>query len=263
MKYIIYILVVFYLASVGAAAENDTNITVLNVAEGQSVILYSGDEALLIDTGHAGQVEQVLAFMKSEEISRLNSFLLTHLHPDHASGYFRIREAFPNAPVLSNCHPLPHDISSDMVRWLDEALEQDSLHQCIQAGSKMTFHNAEIAILWPEKISGSNLNHYSVVLNINLHGRNILLMGDADTQVEQQLLVRNRLPHTVDVLIVGHHGAMDATSEAFLQQIKPATAVISVNKANIRGYPSDDVIQRLTRHGAKVLRTDQHGDIEL
>lgn len=248
---------------VQVVSQKDVKITVLNVAEGQSVILHSDNEALLIDTGHAGQVGHVLDYIQNKGISRLNGLILTHLHPDHASGYFRIREAFPQASVLSNCHPLPRDISPDMVRWLDEALQKDSLHQCVQTSSKIAFHHAEITILWPEAISGSNLNHYSIVLNINVRGRNILLMGDVDVQVEQQLLAGNRLPQTVDALIVGHHGAKDATSEAFLQQIKPATAVISVNKDNIRSYPADEIIERLARHGAKVLRTDQHGDIEL
>lgn len=263
MKYIVYIYAAFYLFGAQAFAENETSITVLNVGEGQSIILHSGVDALLMDTGHAGQVEHVLAYMKRKGISRLKGLILTHLHPDHASGYFRIREAYPEAPVFSSCHPLPHDVSPDMVRWLNEALQEDSLHQCIMAGSKIGFNNTEITILWPDSISGSNLNHYSIVLEIKLNGRNILLMGDADTQVEQQLLAKNRLPQSVDVLVVGHHGAKDATSETFLKQIKPATAIISVNKANIRGYPSYEVIERLTRHGVKVLRTDMHGHIGL
>jgi len=63
------------------------------------------------------------------------------------------------------------------------------------------------------------------------------------------------------VLKVGHHGADDATSGAFLDAVDPVLAVISVGRDNPRGYPGGKTIDLLKSRGANVLRTDQEGTI--
>jgi len=40
-------------------------------------------------------------------------------------------------------------------------------------------------------------------------------------------------------------------------------AVISVDEANVWGYPSGEVLERLEKAGAKVYRTDRDGDVVL
>ena len=87
-------------------------------------------------------------------------------------------------------------------------------------------------------------------------------MGDAGHVAEKALLEMNRL-HDVDLLVVGHHGAADATSEAFLIVVRPEHALISINKDNVRGYPSTAVLKFLEEHGVKVHRTYVEGDFSV
>jgi competence protein ComEC len=44
--------------------------------------------------------------------------------------------------------------------------------------------------------------------------------------------------------------------------IKPQLAVISVGK-NSYGHPTPEAIKQLTNIGAKILRTDKNGEIEI
>lgn len=69
------------------------------------------------------------------------------------------------------------------------------------------------------------------------------------------------LPLAATVLKVGHHGSAASTSAAFLAQVAPQVAVISVGAENRFGHPSPEVLERLA--GARVLRTDEHGRIEV
>ena len=69
------------------------------------------------------------------------------------------------------------------------------------------------------------------------------------------------LESEADILKVGHHGADDASSPEFLKAVSPRISVISVNKENIRGYPSDLVIERLRQAGSQLYRTDRDADI--
>ena len=66
-----------------------------------------------------------------------------------------------------------------------------------------------------------------------------------------------------DVLKVGHHGANDANSEEFLMAVAPQIAILSVNRANIKGYPAKEVIERINKTGIQLYRTDEDGDIIL
>jgi competence protein ComEC len=66
-----------------------------------------------------------------------------------------------------------------------------------------------------------------------------------------------------DVLKIGHHGSDTATSEEFLNVVKPKIAVIPVGKDNDFGHPSLRILKRIERIGAKILRTDLDGTVEL
>jgi competence protein ComEC len=63
------------------------------------------------------------------------------------------------------------------------------------------------------------------------------------------------------VLKVGHHGSNTSTSEAFIQHIKPAEAIISVGLKNRFNHPTRDTLQTLAKHQVGVHRTDQKGMI--
>lgn len=67
----------------------------------------------------------------------------------------------------------------------------------------------------------------------------------------------------VDVLKTGHHGSRYATSESFLQYIKPQYAVISCGKKNRYGHPHKETLERLQDAGAEVYRTDSSGAVIL
>ncbi len=232
----------------------------LNVGEGQAILLQHGDRGILIDTGHAGQAPRVLQALTKNGIRSLDLLILTHLHPDHASGYFRLREAYPATPVLDAQQPLPSNVAPDMVRWVNESLSTDPLRRRLSAGDTLPWGDVRIEVLWPATFVNTNLNRHSLVLHIHHGKRSVLLMGDADKEVEQQLL-HQKEALAADVLIVGHHGAADASDTAFLAAVQPTYSVISVNPNNLRGYPSSDTLRRLAAAGGQILRTDERGDI--
>jgi competence protein ComEC len=64
-----------------------------------------------------------------------------------------------------------------------------------------------------------------------------------------------------DILKVGHHGSSTSSSEAFLDAVRPSVALVSVGAGNMYHLPKPDVMQRLARFGAQVLRTDHLGTI--
>ena len=64
----------------------------------------------------------------------------------------------------------------------------------------------------------------------------------------------------VEVLVAGHHGSKQSTSQALLEAVAPETVVISVGQ-NTYGHPAPETLARLSAAGAQVYRTDRQGGI--
>ncbi len=237
------------------------SLVVLDVGEGQALLLRDGRHGILIDTGHPGMAQHLLQRLSALGVEQLDYLVLTHLHPDHAGGYFRLREQFPDTPLLYTGHPLPARVSPDLVRWLNQAVMTDRHWRKTLAGDVIHWKRLTLEVLWPDTFTDSNLNRHSMVLLVRYGDLKLLFMGDADIAVEKELITRKKIPAKVDLLVVGHHGAADAASEKFLTAIRPRLAVISVNRENIRGYPAAEVVERLEHMGASLLRTDRDGEL--
>jgi competence protein ComEC len=114
-----------------------------------------------------------------------------------------------------------------------------------------------------EPLHGTNSdpNNNSLVLRAEVKGETVLLPGDAETE-EQDELLRHLGAGALraDVLKVAHHGSSYQAPE-FLDAIDPAVALVSVGKDNDYGHPNASLLARLARGGARVLRTDQSGDL--
>lgn len=126
--------------------------------------------------------------------------------------------------------------------------------------------NAITANVLEDEVTGSgpDANDLSIVLLAKYDGRKILFTGDAGSMVEKRLILeKNLLLSETDVLKVGHHGSRSASSEGFLQTIKPQYAIISCGKKNHYGHPHEETLMQLQTIGARVYRTDQCGAIIL
>ena len=255
------LVILLWLASSPATMAYERSFHVLDVGEGQAVLLRNNDRAILIDPGHAGAAIGVLKRIESLAINHLDYLILTHLHPDHSSGYFRIHEAFSGARVLDSCHPDGSVNTLDIVRWVNEALNKNTRRSCVKKGDQFNWQSFNIRFLWPNTRpeSNSGLNHTSLVTLIESEETALLIMGDADAAAEKIIMETQTLPD-IDVLVAGHHGSKHANSESWMKQIRPQISVVSVNKNNIRHYPSAKTLDILARYSNRVFVTAQEGE---
>ena len=259
------LLVFFLLLAVSSITVNagHLDLIVLDVGEGQSVLLKRENRGVLIDTGHAGMALSLLRKLDQYNVDHLDLLFLTHLHPDHASGFFRIKEAFPDATVLSNGDPASLISKIDMVRWVADAMAADKTHRILRSGDRLSWMGVNMITLWPDKPEGNNLNNNSLVLSFQFGTDYGIVMGDAGRSVEESLLKHKRLPANIRLLVAGHHGSANTSHAQFLALLNPEQCVVSVNKDNLRGYPALSTLDRLKNHCNVLLRTDLNGDIHL
>lgn len=248
---------------VGTALANNVEdgftITALDVGQGQSLVVFSGDKTALIDCGSssgedAGAIAQ--EYIMSRGRSSIDLLILTHYHEDHANGAEYLISTM-DIEALIVPRPLNDQENAEGERIL--ALAREAGIDIIYVDRNMTadMGDAELDIFTP--VGGKDENERGIFILVSHGDFDVFITGDADAASEIQISGREELPD-IECLIVGHHGSAYSTSRTLLQRVRPEAAVISVGD-NSYGHPSEETISRLEEYGVRVYRTDIHGDV--
>ena len=234
---------------------DDFRVTVLDVGQGQSILLQYEDRHYLVDCGGDGAAaaaDTAAAELLSQGVRKLDGLIITHFDADHAAGAELLLEQIPARTIyLPDAEP-DHRIRKTLEReygskieWLDfgEILEIDIFPMTIIAAQ--------------EESEG---NDSSLCVLFQPENYDILITGDRDSGGEMELLAQYPIPE-LELLVVGHHGSSSSTGMEFLNATSPAMAVISVGDDNSYGHPDKQVLQRLKLAGCKIWRTDEDGKL--
>ncbi len=229
-------------------------VSVLDVGQGLSVLLETGQYRLLYDTGPAfGEQDAgrrvILPFLRQSGVHQLDRLIVSHDDLDHTGGAASVLTSMPVTDVLG---AWPASLAT--IRGLPH-------HTCV-AGQSWQSEGWLFTVLSPEKAhaNGNADNHQSCVLRVS-KGRAILLLpGDLEAPGEYDLLDAG-VNVGATVLVLGHHGAREASTTEWLRRVKPEWAVASAGYLNRFGHPAVAVRQRLTQAGIPLLSTADQGAI--
>ncbi len=244
-----------------ALAVAPLEVTFLDVGEGEAVYIRTPDgKSLLVDAANPATAERIVRFLNSRGVDTLQAVLITHPHPDHMGGIFQLLSTFRVKRVYDNGQPIDDMPRCDIYRWYKERVRALPHYRRLGAGNTLRYGNVTVEVLWPVELRTGGWNQNSLVLKISYSGRVFLLMGDADEKVEAALIERES-SLKADVLKAGHHGSEGTLSERFLREVLPSYTVISINRDNLRGYPSKKVLKRLDEMKITTLITYRDGNI--
>ena len=209
---------------------------------------------MLIDGGNDANGEELVKYIKSQKISKIDIIIATHLHADHIGGLDDIIDNFDIGTIY-----MPDNMNTDkQVEELLDSMERKKLQYKIpQIGDKFNIGQAKCEVMSIDNET-KNLNNSSIVIQMNYIEQSYLFMGDSEKEVEN-----SREWNKVNVLKVGHHGSNSSSTEKFLNQVRPEVAIISVGLNNKYKHPSVDVLNRLINLNATIYRTDSDGSILL
>ncbi len=185
----------------------------------------------------------------------------THADSDHITGLIALIDSGRVRSVLIN-----RDVTVTTQRYMSlwQAIERRHVQVIeAQAGQDLTYGDVQLHVLWPTPdgfTKATSTNERSIVLRLSYGQEDVLFTGDAPDTVEAMLLV-SHADVASEVLKVGHHGSAKSSTLQFLQAVHPQLATISVGAGNTYGHPTKRVLDDLQRVNAKVIRTDEHGDI--
>ena len=229
---------------------DDCRVTVLNVGQGQCILLQSEGRTWMVDCG--GDDDEDVAdiaadALLSRGVTRLDGVILTHYDRDHAGALTNLLTRVPADVVLLPDMEDPED--------LRHRVENPVL---VSSDLALSYGSTEMTIFAP--MLGETGNESSLCVLFSAANCDILITGDRNALGETILLKNAELPK-LEILIAGHHGSAYSTSEELLAATKPAIVAISAGKDNPYGHPAGELLARLTNYGCAVYRTDLDGDL--
>jgi competence protein ComEC len=233
-----------------ACAVGQGDLVVLPVGPGEAVVVDAGPDPFAADR-----------CLRDLGVRSVPLLVVSHYHVDHVGGVdgvFRHRDV---GAVLTT--PLPEPETG---RDLLESAAAVAAAPVRVAHTGETYRAGSVSLRVigpPEPMRGtrSDSNNNSLVIIAEVAGVRVLLAGDAETELQQVLLARyGAAVLRADVLKLAHHGSV-YQDPAFLDAVEPAVVVVPVGQDNPYGHPHPEVLLRLQRGGARVLRTDTDGDV--
>jgi competence protein ComEC len=254
-------------AAFGDAIDRETRLTVLDVGQGDAILLEARSGARMLIDGGPDPDRVLLAL--DERIPpwdrRIDVLVLSHPHEDHAAGLARILDRYAVGRVYE---PGMRGPGPGWAAW-EAALHDGPPRGILATGAQLRLGEIGLSVLWPDPgtvpleppDTGTGINNVSIVFLGEANGRRFLLMGDVEQGIDPRLLARG-VPR-VDVLKVAHHGSATASTEPFVEAARPRVAIASAGAGNPYGHPARSTLERLRAIGARVFRTDEDGSVEV
>ena len=246
-----YILILFIIILIHYNINNiylRSYITFIDVGQGDSILLYSNNKTMLIDTGNniKNNDENIITYLKSLGIKKLNYMLITHGDLDHLGNSKYILENYK----VDNLYINNNNIN-------------DNEKEIIKNNSYKKYKEKEIIKLNDFTLINLNKsytdeNDSSMFIYVKINNYKILLTGDSSVKTERYIIGKYNIKD-IDILKVGHHGSKTSTSKELINNIKPKYSVISVGKNNRYNHPNREVLENL--NNSIIYRTDINGSI--
>lgn len=225
----------------------------LDVGQADCTLIVNNGQTMLIDGANEADSSLIIKYLKKLGVSKLDYVIATHPDMDHIAGLDKLILAFD-----AKCIYMP--ITTKTNKEMNELYQVIENRTVINPTASDYFYlgNSKCTILNSGDTSKVSDNNSSIVIQLDYGEISCLFMGDAETEVEDNVTWND-----IDVLKVSHHGSSDATSQAFLETIKPEHSIISVGKNNSHNHPSSETLERLNNINSTIYRTDADGTIIL
>lgn len=231
-------------------------VTVLDVGQGDAILIRDGPAAVLVDTGEGDAVCGALA---RNGVFALDAVIITHWDSDHAGGLDDLAQTVPVGAVYAAAGAAEH--APDNAAKVAARTEPGTVDE-LAAGDCVTVGRFTCRVLWPREPVDGEDNEDSLVLSVTFeHGADrlsVLLTGDAERSCTAQIAQE---AGDIDVLKLAHHGSAESVDGALLDALRPEAAVASAGAGNRYGHPTAACRAAVEAAGALFLCTIDCGDI--
>lgn len=244
-------------------APSDSRLVMLDVGQGDSILVQSKEATVLVDTGEEPDV--LLRELAEQGISHLDAVFITHKDADHSgalaklAGVVNVDHVYVHADLL---HQEFEERVLEAARWATVGNGAEGVSQ----GSAIVIGDFTMTVIAPAQ-GGKSENEDSLVMLLEYDADHDgmsevrgLLTGDAEHEALESFV---ESIGDIGFLKVAHHGSKGGATDEQLATLNPEVALISVGADNRYGHPNAETLAQCERNGARIYRTDEQGAVTL
>lgn len=241
-------------------------LVMLDVGQGDAVLLKSRGAALLIDTGAYDSA--VLGGLARHGVMQLDGVAITHHDTDHCGALPALAGAVRGGIYVAR--PALSCACAGCAQLRDQAGRVSPVGaQGLGVGDTLRIGRFTCTVVWPAVFEDEGGNADSLCMAVE-HDANadgvadarVLLVGDAEAAQVSAMLEDAKLNESrIDVFKAGHHGSRAGMTEALAQRLDANVVLISVGAHNRYGHPNVETLHAFETSGSRIFRTDEQGDV--
>ena len=257
----------------------------LDVGQGDGSMLRTEEGVVCFLDGGSADVSgvgtyQILPFLKSKGIRKVDYWVLSHLDEDHVSGFYEVLEAGYRIDAVVISAQMPEDEAKERLLGALAQYEVPVIEVC--GGEVLQLHKNSGGGIFPSALPSSEMAGGAVLQFISpdastpvydCNGASLVCLyedahvralwtGDIGADQEKWLLKSGRLQN-IDIYKAAHHGSKYSNSEEYLKILSPKLSVISCGKNNRYGHPDAEAVEHIQAAGSRIFYTMKSGQIKV
>ena len=264
-------------------------VTVLDVGQGDALLVRDGGYTVLVDAGPSPAV--LRDQLREQQVRSIDILIFTHDHADHARGAQTLDASYGVEMIVVACGAQYSPVYADIAQRVNAPVVT------ALAGDVIAMEDLEIRFIWPyQSVLCASENDTSLTKLIvdtsstHLYGSPLDIVfssGDAEAHVmkramqrpeTQEALMINGQLQAVDVLLIPHHGSrnsldrtfiemliwgIDATGQSIDEKNRGAVAIFSAGAGNQFNHPRPEPLELVEEYFEKMYRTDLDGSVTI
>ena len=216
-----------------AVSTDSLQVYILKVGKADAIVLLQGEKCMVIDAGEEDDGKEVVEFLQKNQVSRVDTLIITHFDQDHVGGADSLIHAMEVGEVLL---PDYEGVSLEYVDLLSAMKEKGMEAVWVRENLSFSFGDARVMVEPPlsYEILDPSIeydNDFSLITTV-VHGSNRLLFtGDIEKQRIRQWL-ETEGDKTCDFLKFPHHGVYNSALDELLDATCPRHTVICDSAKN-------------------------------
>ena len=263
-----------------SVVNGDLTIKMLNVGQGDAVLIKSKSQTILIDTSDTDERDKLREELDKAGVKKIDKLILTHAHADHIGGAKLVIEKYNVGEVYND--GTDRGKYNVFKGYISAAGKKGIPVKPLQAGTKLNFGNkVSFEVFYPSEelrkkfASENDYNNTSIVGKLTYGNFSMLFTGDAEKASENEILntsYKKKLKSTV--LKAPHHGSKTSSGADYMKAVSPEYVVISAGdpkdptgSGNSYGHPHKQALNSYIKNGGvnknNIFWTFENGTITI